>query len=212
MISECQATCGICSEINGSCSVDGYKELVTSKKNIISESESFLLIPSLGPLNESHIMLVPKNHSNSFASLSIAERKEAHSFLVQVNNFIKNKTSKDLIFFESGAGKRIDHSGGCIYHAHIHCVYASEAFTAALNREIKFTPADSFDYDIDRGYVWYMNHFGEEFACNNPLLPSQFLRYLYANTTSIHGSWNWRRDNNMPGVLRVLKRYDDFSL
>jgi diadenosine tetraphosphate (Ap4A) HIT family hydrolase len=210
----CQQKCGICDEINGESFVDGYDKIVSEKKNIIAETDNFLVIPSIGPLNDSHIMLVPKKHVNSFNTISNNIKNESREILYKLNNFIIENTNKSLIFFESGAGKNIDHSGGCIFHAHIHCVYYTQEFETALNKEIKFNKnsSQSLDYDIENGYVWYMNNKYDEFLCNNPLLPSQFLRYLYYSSNSIHGHWNWRRDNNIDGVLKVIKRYSDFSL
>lgn len=210
----CNKTCGICNEINGLSCIKGYDKIVSEKNNVIAENERFLVIPSVGPLNNSHVMLVPRYHVNSFAAINNDIKEEFHSILYKINEFIIGKTNKSLIFFESGAGEKIDHSGGCIFHAHIHCVYYTQEFETALNKEIEFNKiANQFlDYDTQNGYVWYMNNKYEEFLCNKPFLPSQFLRYLYANSNSIHGNWNWRRENNINGVLNVIDNYKGFYI
>ncbi|KHO35111.1 hypothetical protein PI91_14095 [Enterobacter sp. FB] len=210
----CSSSCGICDEINGVSFIEGYDKIVRDKKNIIAETNDFLIVPSVGPLNNSHVMLIPKHHVNSFASIDRGIRHEARAILRKLNEFMNNKTGRPLIFFESGAGNKIDHSGGCIFHAHIHCAYHSQEFESALNKEIDFTKIEdqNLNFDTKNGYAWYMNNNYNEFLCNNPLLPSQFLRYLYSNSNSIHGNWNWRRDNNIIGVMKVIDNYKNFTL
>ena len=214
MNNSCRTSCGICDEINGISLIKGYDKIVTAKKNIITETNDFLVVPSVGPLNNSHVMLIPKHHVNSFAVLDQDTRKKGKEILKKLNEFIIHQYNSSLIFFESGAGENIDHSGGCIFHAHIHCVYYTPEFEVALNKEIDFKKTNSTDlnFDTKNGYVWYMNNSYNEFLCNKPLLPSQFLRYLYSNANSIHGNWNWRRDNNITGVLEVIKAYENFKL
>lgn len=210
----CSSPCGICDEINGVSFINGYDEIVAVKKNIIAETNNYLVVPSVGPLNDSHVMLIPKHHVNSLAAIEIGLQQEARTILRKLNEFMIQKNNRSLIFFESGAGENIDHSGGCIFHAHIHCVYNTQEFECALKKEIDFTKVKSqhLNFDTRHGYVWYMNDNYDEFICNNPLLPSQFLRYLYANSNSIHGNWNWRRDNNIIGVMKVIANYKGFTI
>lgn len=214
MNNSCNSFCGICDEINGISLIKGYDEIVSDKKNIIAETNDFLIVPSIGPLNNSHVMLIPKRHINSFAALDRDTRSNGKEILRELNEFIINQSGRSLIFFESGAGENIDRSGGCISHAHIHCVYYAQEFENALNKEINFKKieGENLSFDIKNGYVWYMSNSYDEFLCNKPLLPSQFLRYLYSNANLIHGNWNWRRDNNISGVLEVIDNYADFKL
>ncbi|QZX97480.1 HIT domain-containing protein [Pantoea alfalfae] len=210
----CNEACGICREINGLTSIQGYESIVREKNNIIAESDSFIIIPSIGPLNASHVMLVPKWHVNSFAALDDECKSESRKILSLLNEYSIKQFGFPLIFFESGAGETIDHSGGCIFHAHIHCVSYTRVFETALNKEIEFKSVGthSSEYDVQGGYVWYMNPSYKEFLCNKPLLPSQFLRYLYSDSNLIRGSWNWRRDYNISGVLEVIEKYKGFKL
>ena len=209
--------CGICLEISGKGNPefgDIYCELIKSRGNIILESASFLVIPSFGPLNYSHVMLVPKRHVNSFAQLSDFEINEGFKVLGFLKNHILNTRGETLVFFESGAGTTISHSGGCIVHAHIHCVVDSKIFDERLRSEIKLEPVITGDYSgasIDAGYVWYRDAQYNSYICNSPMLPSQFLRYIYAQSCGSSSAWNWRRDINISGVLTVLKEYEGIN-
>lgn len=64
---------------------------------------------------------------------------------------------------------------------------------------------------MQAGYVWYSPDESSHFLCNKPLLPSQFLRYIYAETTSAPAQWNWRRHPNAKGVGRVIDNYRQFA-
>lgn len=208
--------CNVCQELQ-SAVLEGcdprYQALVDTRKNIIYESTDFVVLPSLGPLNDSHVMIVPKLHINNFSEISDSKLAQVRKILSALSSHMALKYGKGLVFFESGAGVRSSHSGGCIIHAHIHCVYESEEFERRLFEEVDFEEGGASWYknaDSDRGYVWYMNGRGKAFLCNNPQLPSQFLRYVYSMSAGDIRFWNWRRHNNYEGVLKVLDNYKDF--
>lgn len=208
MISECN----LCFEIRGKPSANfgsQYNELVRSKENQILETDNFILVPSVGPLNESHVMLVPKRHVTSFAMLTSCEKKESANILETLSKKFRSKYKHELIFFESGAGSLTAHSGGCIDHAHIHCLQESKVFEAQLFSEVALIEEEStyLNADIQLGYLWYRKKTGDTFICNSPLLPSQFMRYLYAESTNSGYQWNWRKYSKTEDVIRVLEKY-----
>ncbi|WP_394787195.1 hypothetical protein [Rhodoferax sp.] len=208
-----QIKCNICKEISGfgaeECGKD-YQELVALGENLIILGKHFAVIPSVGPLSNTHVMLVPLTHVNSFAELSTAALEEASLLLEKLQLHVKQKIGRSLFFFESGAGELTDHSGGCITHAHIHCIAESIDFYDRLSREVLLKPVGRMDFsnaDKKHGYIWFMSSTGEAYICNNPLLPSQFLRYIYAQSTKIPSIWNWRRHTNFPSIKEVLNIY-----
>lgn len=209
--------CGICEELKMAAFTAGdarYQALIQSRKNIICESEDFVVLPSLGPLNDSHVMIVPKQHVNSFSVISVPQLDQVKKIVRVLSSYIARKHSKRLVFFESGAGSLSSHSGGCIIHAHIHCVYESEEFQHRLFEEVDFTDGGDGWFEksnSEQGYVWYMGGDEAAFICNDPQLPSQFLRYVYAIAAGDARFWNWRRHNNFEGVLQVIDNYSGVS-
>jgi len=185
-----------------------YYELIAAGENILYENEAFSLIPSFGPLNHSHAMLVPKKHVNNFASLHEEEKKKTREILDFLREFYRDSYQEELVFFESGAGNLTNHSGGCITHAHIHCISYTDGFDELLFDEINLEDVGSSgDVDLDYGYVWFQSINGGQYVCNNPLLPSQFLRYLYSKSYDGSHLWNWRRNIDIDGVRNVIERY-----
>ncbi|AZE36642.1 Protein similar to CwfJ C-terminus 1 [Pseudomonas chlororaphis] len=207
--------CNVCKELQLGM-LDGcdprYQALIDSRKNIIYESRDFVVLPSLGPLNDSHVMIVPKLHINNFSVVPESKLAQVREILSALSTYMTLKYGRTLVFFESGAGVQSNHSGGCIVHAHIHCVYESEEFERRLFEEVDFQEGGGSWYvnaDSDQGYVWYMDSKGKTFLCNNPQLPSQFLRYVYSMSAGDIRFWNWRRHNNYEGVLKVIECYKD---
>jgi len=211
-------TCNLCSEISGEvaqeCGPD-YANLVAMNKNILFSSENFIVIPSVGPLNNTHVMLVPKKHVNNFAELSTAEIDEGLKILENLNLYVSKKLNHPLFFFESGAGSRVDHSGGCITHAHIHCVAYQADFFNKISEEVNLSAIKAGDYssaDKYLGYIWILNEKLEAYICNNPLLPSQFLRYLYSQCGKEPSSWNWRKNIRPLLIIEVIEIYKNFTM
>lgn len=191
-----------------------YQALISARKNILLETEDFVVLPSLGPLNDSHVMIVPKVHVNNFSMIEASKLKQVEFIEEMLSSHIIKTLGKKLVFFESGAGKISNHSGGCIVHAHIHCIYESESFESRLFDEVEFNDGGQTLYDgadADVGYVWYRSSSGQAYVCNDPQLPSQFLRYVYSIAAGDVRFWNWRRHNNFDGVLRVIDNYKGLS-
>lgn len=206
--------CNICNEIcMGESPTHGsvYADMVKNGTNVIAKTENLLIIPSIGPLNASHVMIVPKEHVNSFESLPEL-KAEKIELIGQLRNYYFDAFEEKLIFFESGAGKLISHSGGCIIHAHIHAVTSQQGFDERLFSEVDLVSLKtaSLEADLNYGYIWYSNVDSEEYLANNPMLPSQFMRYTYAQGSSNNLLWNWRRHGNISGVQQVIDNYKAF--
>lgn len=209
--------CNICQELRGAIVIDcdpRYQEIISKRQNILDETEDFVVLPSLGPLNDAHAMIVPKQHLNNFSVITDDQLRQVESIVLKMSSHIFLKTGRRLAFFESGAGESTYHSGGCIVHAHIHCVYESEDFHKRLMGEVALKEVLGGWFkgaDCQRGYVWFKAGSGRAFICNNPELPSQFLRYVYSIAAGDVRFWNWRRHNNFEGVLRVISNYDGMN-
>ncbi|MDP4557290.1 hypothetical protein Q9247_06320 [Halomonas meridiana] len=202
--------CNICSELNDDMVniPSDYANIVKSKRNIILSSKDLVVLPSFGPLNNSHVMIVPRDHFFNFYSLSRDCSKQVEFLLDKLKEGFFNSFEEDLVFFESGAGANSNHSGGCIVHAHIHCVVQSKEFERSLFKEVELEEInDKTTFDVQKGYIWYKAADGKEYLKNNPLLPSQFLRYLYMQSSSTPASWNWRRNIDVGGMQSVIDTY-----
>lgn len=206
-----EINCNLCNEVYKDSSNlfdDYYSNLMARQKNILMETEFFIVIPSFGPLDKSHVMIVPKVHVNNFAVISDDKADQVSLIISLLNRYHLEEIGSPLVFFESGAGTCTGHSGGCITHAHIHCVAYSEKFQPLLFDEIALSEMKKCSIlDTEHGYVWFKNEKGISFYCNRPLLPSQFLRYLYLKSKGGNQKWNWRRNIDIEGIKNVISNY-----
>ena len=191
-----------------------YSKLISKKQNIILETKNFAIIPSIGALNESHIMICPKEHFISFSSIPYNLNNELMNIITKLNIYCLNKTNKKLILFEHGTGKN-QNSGACISHAHLHCVYENKNFENQLFSSINMIKLSSYNdiqniTDQFNGYIFYKNS-EESWISNNPKIKSQFFRKLYVNSTNTKLNWNWRIAPNYQIISKVIKFYKEFK-
>ena len=96
------------------------------KGQIITSSDNFILIPDIAPITTDHLLVVPKNHFRSFASLPKSFNKELEQIVSEViNKMQKFHPSSEIIAFEHGMGiigAQTIMCGGCgrTEHAHLH--------------------------------------------------------------------------------------------
>lgn len=202
--------CNICNELKGNIPEIPieYAGIVKSNRNVILESKDLVVLPSFGPLNNSHVMIVPREHVYNFSSISQDAANQLREIIIQLKDSFLNTYNKNLVFFESGAGSLSNHSGGCIVHAHIHCVVENEDFERSLFKEVELRKASNeTTFNTTQGYIWYKSSDGQEYIKNDPLLPSQFLRYIYRQNSSTPQSWNWRRNIDIAGIQSVIDTY-----
>jgi len=210
--------CNICNELSYRSALPDdsrYTSIVRSGHTRIAETEHLVVLPSVGPIDSCHAMIAPRKHINSFAQLPSNISNSVRLLMRQMRDFVKKEHSKELVFFESGAGTLSGHAGGCIIHAHIHAVSYCKDFEERLFGEVamqlQLADESLTSADTKFGYVWYMDPDEREYICNRPMLPSQFLRYLYTQTCSNERMWNWRRHPNVDGIFDVLRNYQKFS-
>lgn len=209
--------CTICSEIIGDCSgcfIKEYVDIIKKRKNIICSTEHFVILPSLGALNKSHILLVPKEHYLSFSRLPRDWDDEIYYLKQIINAYIFEKTGKKLLFFEHGVGTTCDTSGACIEHAHLHGIWYDEKFIVALFKEITFEKLKRFSdlhnkANNSTGYIFieYLEHY---WLANNPMIPSQYFRFLYSKINNLD-CWDWRKFPNIENIKQVLNVYNDLE-
>jgi ATP adenylyltransferase len=207
--------CTICSELAGRPDPylgESYKKLIESNSNILLDTENFVVLPSVGALNPSHVLVVPKEHVCNFAMLP-HERlvNEFPQIYYALRNFNQSK-GVSVVFFEHGMGSIFDTSGACVSHAHLHVIANEEPLESNLRNSIKLIDIPSFDLisclaSKEAGYVVFGNASGNVGIANRPDLPPQFFRRIYAITAKNPAVWNWRIDRQPLYTKQVIAYY-----
>ena len=84
------------------------------------ESESFVILPCIGPLVMGHVMVVSKTHKPNIGKMSTDSIKEYEKLRKHICNSLDIYKS-NLLESEHGANKH-NSSGACIVHTHIHWI------------------------------------------------------------------------------------------
>jgi diadenosine tetraphosphate (Ap4A) HIT family hydrolase len=90
-----------------------------SKEELIANNEHAVAFLDKYPLNEGHVLVIPKRHESDFFNLSIEEQLDAWKLLDQVQVIVSQQLGPDGF----NVGINISESAGqTIEHAHIHLI------------------------------------------------------------------------------------------
>jgi diadenosine tetraphosphate (Ap4A) HIT family hydrolase len=209
--------CTICEEIKGYGNVFRCKEygnIVSKKQTVLYVTENFVILPSLGALNKSHILIIPKNHYLSFSTLPNTWDNEVKLVKQSLNEYSRRMTGRALIFFEHGAGSVQDSSGACIDHAHLHGIWDIKDFESTLLEELEMNTINHYKElhhktDNYNGYIFFENKTKHRWISNNPDAPSQYFRYLYSKVAGLKFDWNWKVAPQIENIKNVIENYKE---
>lgn len=207
--------CTVCSELAGKAEPylgSSYKSLIESGRNILLNGENFVVLPSVGALNPSHALVVPREHLFSFSMLPQEQIIKDIPLIKIALRSVNHSKGVNVVFFEHGMGGSSDSSGACISHAHLHVIADIETLELNLRNSIQFVNIPSFAVIKDlaskeEGYVVFENALGNVGLSNRPDLPSQFFRRMYALTARKPAVWNWRVDRQSLYTKQVVEHY-----
>jgi hypothetical protein len=207
--------CTLCEELAGKADPylgRAYGTLIESGDNLLLDAGGFAVLPSVGALNASHALVVPKEHVCSFAMLPRERLSVELPPILLALREVNASAGAAPVFFEHGMGSVVDTSGACVAHAHLHAVADAHGFEQSLRRDIRFVniPALALIKDLaskEEGYVAFESATGEAGLANRPNLPSQFFRKVYAAAAGAPEIWNWRMDAQPKNTRRVTEYY-----
>lgn len=212
--------CSICNELLGigkSFEQAAYAEIVKLGQTILYTTENFSIIPSLGAINKSHILIVPHQHLLSFASVSQEHSDELYFIKEKLQKYNVDCSGQPLLFFEHGTGVTQNNSGACVEHAHLHGIFEIEGFHSAILSEVEMANLSNHKElhsraDIQNGYVYYEDSSKTCWLANNPDVPSQYFRFCYARISNSELEWNWKKHGNIASVNEVISYYKYLSI
>ena len=101
--------------------VDQYREYADNVT--LFETPSFKVIPDKFPISKNHIIILPKEHINTFAEFNDAQGREVGHIL---NKLERVSRAKNFIMFEHGTSKKEEVGTPfhikSIFHAHLHFI------------------------------------------------------------------------------------------
>jgi diadenosine tetraphosphate (Ap4A) HIT family hydrolase len=199
--------CCIFSQILGDSSNDLLAQLIGSEtylRRVPLESESFAVIPSVGPLVEGHVLLCPKAHVKSFSQIPVILEYEFVVMKRRLSAILAQTYRQSIHYFEHGSAKKAQQPMCTVEHAHLHFV--------PTNADVWSTIKDDFEWRQvinrsnlstlvgDHEYLWYESPEGASFVAQGVegTFDSQYLRKIFARVLGRDEMWNWREFPRVP--------------
>jgi ATP adenylyltransferase len=178
---------------------------------IIWENSDFVIVPALGSLVPGYLLIITRQHHLSFTLLS----SKLLGDLMKIKSIVRQVLTTYFmppVFFEHGMACDLKRTGGCIDHAHLHCVPLPTDLVSRLVREHDLIRLQSTDELVtmvgtDRSYVYLENQKQEQFVLLDPDVPSQYLRRLVAESVGMREQWDWGVfffEQNIADTLEVM--------
>lgn len=208
--------CGICAHIAGDPSRDLiHRELGDTSyvRRVVDESETFVVLPSLGPLAPGHCLLSPKRHLRSFAQLDSDSLEEVERWKVALRTNLAGLYLAPVHCFEHGNGSDSGRVACSVEHAHQHFVPAKVNLLAKANSVLgnfeTLEPGETLDAIAgDKEYLLYEAPSGRRmiWLSDGQEIPSQLMRREFAAALGHPGKWNWRLEHNAAAANATFRR------
>ena len=132
------------------------------------ETKSFNVIPDKFPIAPNHIIILPKEHINTFAEFNEAQGREIGYILDRLENTTK---SENFIMFEHGTSKMEELNTPphikSIFHAHLHFIPNAKCDTDDMDSFFKQKNVQLLDYN---GSSRNISEFETQYSGNHNLV------------------------------------------
>jgi diadenosine tetraphosphate (Ap4A) HIT family hydrolase len=217
--------CTFCAEMLGLLKNTNYGRLTgqSAQSRIVWQDAEFALMPSLGPIVEDHMLVIPAYHTLSFANLSDHFLKVAQSLIANVNLFFTQQQRKTLVF-EHGAviltgsdyEKRVKRAmcGACTDHAHMHIVpgISAEAVISKIEQlhihksRVELNGLCELRQNVDAEAPYILIGGSDEklwSLLSMEHVHTQFMRRLLASLVGLT-EWDWREFPRIEMVQKTI--------
>jgi len=211
--------CAICEELSASprTRLSGALSDDAISNAILTTSDHFAVIPSVGPLVLGHSLVVTREHSNNvIASLSDYESHDLRNICeCSMTVLLDRCPGLQLLCFEHGSKRGPRHSLCSTSHGHIHLVPLSTTDAMAVLDSVGGQGLEVQDFHELSDSIGRMEEYIVAFCLMQDRdelrgvirdashVPSQYLRRLVADRLGI-AAWDWKTNANADLLRRTL--------
>jgi diadenosine tetraphosphate (Ap4A) HIT family hydrolase len=197
--------CEFCTEVRGIPS--RFSRLYSGylRTRILTETENFLVLPSLGQLGVTHLLLVSREHATAVSSLSQQLREELGELIRLLSWYFTKRFGLKALVFENGDPLGFGNTSCSISHLHVHVVGVRHV-SLALSESMKLFEASHIGGldDLRRCHTAYSY---VELSGNHWLIDrqmrSQTIRRLIAGSDGSL-AWNWREVGRERKLIEIV--------
>jgi ATP adenylyltransferase len=179
------------------------------------ESESFVIVPSVGALVEGWLLVVPKTPRLCFAHLDPSTFSELESFLADIVPIVQSSYGP-ISIFEHGSTATASPIGCGVDHAHLHLVPAECDLLAGAKQiapNIQWSTVSAFPALRDQvcdGYWFVQQPYGSGSCnvgvCSDGIPPSQLFRKVIATSLGHPEAFDWKADLAETRIAATVER------
>ncbi|MCV6610355.1 MAG: hypothetical protein OIF55_06265 [Amphritea sp.] len=174
-------------------------------ERILREYKSFYVIPTLGALEEGHVLIVSKRHVSGLPDFYYEEKEELKIILSEWMRLLEFVYRRKVGFFQHGVSSCT--GNGCVDHFHLHVLPQKVDLYSLVKAKITVKDVNDLSDVIEPGdYICVGNNESCIGVAYLDVVPSQFVRKLYALNVSDLSDWNWRAVKNQE---KMKKTYVD---
>lgn len=212
--------CCLCSQIQGQPDNDLIARLLPDEpyvRRIMLESQSFAVIPSLGPLVGGHALLCPKTHVRSFAHLGHNLYEEFSTIKKALIHGLRELYGNDVHIFEHGMARTGDRVLCTVDHAHMHFLPLPATVELGDTFDLREDDWTTFDGSLatlkrlsgGHEYILYETPDGDSrlLLAHDRDIESQYMRKIIAAGLGHGNHWNWRTAPDARGADMAWRRF-----
>lgn len=204
--------CSICDEILNGDQAGLYYLYAKSFLNnvesrILYENEKFIVMPSLGPVAECHLLVLPKKHICSYAVWNQESLCEAEELIRKISDIVRKRYGSSIVFEHGTLGEDMQGSASCV-HAHMHIVSCSKSLYPYFKKDkLELRKIGRLSELIDQKqrrcpYFFYQENEATAYVMDDMIQKSQYIRFLIADILEKPDCGDWKKN---PGILEVNK-------
>lgn len=194
--------CCLCSQIAGNPENDLIGRLLPQlpyERRVAMESQSFAVIPSLGPIVGGHVLLCPKSHTKNLACVPPKLNDEFQQLKKHLTRILEDLYQGPVHCFEHGSARLTGRILCTVDHAHLHFLPVDVEIWRFLGNELEWTPVESSLLSLSRTigdseYLFYESPDGRAATAlpTDDGFESQYLRRVFCKALGREYEWNWR--------------------
>jgi diadenosine tetraphosphate (Ap4A) HIT family hydrolase len=209
--------CCLCSQIQGQPANDLIAAMLPGQpyvRRVMIETDSFAVLPSLGPLVPGHSLLCPRAHLRSFAELDRELDGEFLAVKEALRGILARLDDAAVHLFEHGMATGGTRTLCTVDHAHMHFIPLPRPLDGAVvddGRWVDFEGSLRALRELTGGdeYILYESPDGGSRVLRSEAgtLESQYMRKLFAKRVGHANEWDWRAAPNAVLTDEAWRRF-----
>jgi diadenosine tetraphosphate (Ap4A) HIT family hydrolase len=168
------------------------------ESRILYSTSNFVVIPGLGQLLEGYLLILPKKHYLSLATMPLDFFPEFNRVINITTGVLEKVYGKEYILFEHGPLSPKIRGGSCSDHAHLHIFPLRQIskidFLIGEETKDESTFPEEAVRILDEGspYLFISDYKKREKVTKAENLPSQYMRREIAKSIGRPDEWDWQ--------------------